>query len=86
MVRTLGIKPISPDGINQVVQVTRWPFLLSFWPLALPIDQGCNNQSQPGAGLGLFLVEQIARMHGGQVSVASQPGQGSCFTLQLPAG
>jgi CheY-like chemotaxis protein len=37
-----------------------------------------------GTGLGLALVKRIIEMHGGQVTVASTPGQGSCFTLHLP--
>jgi len=38
-----------------------------------------------GNGLGLCLVERIAKAHGGKVSVKSAVGQGSRFTLQLPA-
>jgi signal transduction histidine kinase len=38
-----------------------------------------------GAGLGLSLVQRIVEAHGGQVSVKSAPGQGSEFTVQLPA-
>ena len=37
-----------------------------------------------GAGLGLSLVEQIMRAHGGRVEVESSPGEGSTFTLVLP--
>jgi signal transduction histidine kinase len=37
-----------------------------------------------GAGLGLSLVDQIIRAHGGRVELASQPGEGSTFTLVLP--
>jgi signal transduction histidine kinase len=39
----------------------------------------------PGSGLGLSLVRHIAEAHGGRVTVASGPGEGSVFTLQLPA-
>jgi signal transduction histidine kinase len=38
-----------------------------------------------GAGLGLALVRQIARLHGGDVAVAPRPGQPSCFRVSLPA-
>lgn len=38
-----------------------------------------------GAGLGLALVAEIARVHGGRVTLMSQPGQGSAFTLHLPS-
>ncbi len=37
-----------------------------------------------GTGLGLVLVANIARMHGGSVSITSQMGEGSRFTISLP--
>ncbi len=40
--------------------------------------------SGAGTGLGLAMVQQIARFHGGTVSVSSLPGQGSAFTVSLP--
>jgi PAS domain S-box-containing protein len=38
----------------------------------------------PGTGLGLALVAQMARLHGGSVSVESRPDEGSRFTVKLP--
>jgi PAS domain S-box-containing protein len=38
----------------------------------------------PGTGLGLALVAQMARLHGGSVKVESRPGEGSRFTVTLP--
>jgi two-component system heavy metal sensor histidine kinase CusS len=35
-------------------------------------------------GLGLALVKTIADLHGGKITVTSEPQQGSCFTLMLP--
>ena len=37
-----------------------------------------------GSGIGLALVQHIARAHGGDVSVSSTPGHGATFTLWLP--
>lgn len=38
-----------------------------------------------GTGLGLTMVRQIARLHGGEVTVESREGVGSCFTFRFPA-
>jgi signal transduction histidine kinase len=38
----------------------------------------------PGTGLGLHLVEQVARSHGGRVDLVSEEGRGCVFTLRLP--
>jgi len=37
-----------------------------------------------GSGLGLSIVNHIAEAHGGSVTVQSEPGQGSTFTIHLP--
>jgi signal transduction histidine kinase/HAMP domain-containing protein len=37
-----------------------------------------------GSGLGLFVSQQIIHDHGGTLSVASQPGRGTTFTIHIP--
>ena len=46
--------------------------------------RGRAAQSKPGAGLGLYLVERIARLHGGSVRVENEPGMGCRFVFVLP--
>jgi two-component system sensor histidine kinase BaeS len=43
-----------------------------------------NVYSAHGLGLGLTIVRDLVRAHGGEVDVASEPGHGSHFTLRLP--
>jgi signal transduction histidine kinase len=51
-----------------------------------PLHRGPNSSVQPlrGAGLGLSIVRQLVKSHGGEVGVESQPGRGSCFWFTLP--
>jgi two-component system phosphate regulon sensor histidine kinase PhoR len=46
-------------------------------------DQRLSKATE-GTGIGLALVRGIARAHGGDATVASEPGEGACFTLRLP--
>jgi signal transduction histidine kinase len=52
-----------------------------------PFIQLENHMSKKhqGAGLGLSIVNSLARLHGGVLDVASEPGKGSTFTVRFPA-
>ncbi|HEY7974949.1 MAG TPA: ATP-binding protein, partial [Ktedonobacterales bacterium] len=48
--------------------------------------QGARARTHEGAGIGLAMVQELARLHGGAVRVTSTPGVGSCFTVTIPTG
>jgi signal transduction histidine kinase len=39
-----------------------------------------------GTGLGIAITRKLARMMGGDVTMTSEPGKGSIFTVRLPGG
>lgn len=48
--------------------------------------EGARGRTQEGTGIGLALVQELARLHGGSVSVQSVLQRGSVFTVTLPKG
>jgi signal transduction histidine kinase len=48
------------------------------------VDQSLSRRAG-GCGLGLSIVQFIVAAHGGTVTVTSEPGKGSCFSVRLPA-
>jgi len=63
---------IAPENLDRI-----------FHPFT-QIDGALNRQYE-GTGLGLTLIKQIVSLHGGEVSVSSELGTGSCFRFTLPA-
>jgi two-component system, sensor histidine kinase and response regulator len=47
-------------------------------------DSGQAPAKKEGAGLGMYLASELARLHGGALSVESHPGQGATFSVLLP--
>ena len=60
------------------------PALLS--RLFEPMVRGAEPGTSQGIGLGLYIVREIARAHGGTVDVRSTAGEGTSFVLEWPCG
>jgi PAS domain S-box-containing protein len=50
-----------------------------------PFRRLVSDEAYPGTGIGLAIVRRSVRAMGGEVTVASEPGSGSTFTVVLPA-
>jgi signal transduction histidine kinase/FixJ family two-component response regulator len=48
--------------------------------------RNATGRSYEGSGIGLALVQELAKLHGGAVRVDSEPGKGSTFTVSIPLG
>jgi signal transduction histidine kinase len=48
--------------------------------------EGAKARSHEGSGIGLALVHDLVSMHGGQIDVASRPGEGTTFRVRVPRG
>ena len=48
--------------------------------------EGTRARTHEGSGIGLALVRDLVRLHGGEIAVTSERGRGTAFTVTLPAG
>ncbi len=48
--------------------------------------EGARSRSHEGSGIGLTLVQELVRMHGGSIEVASVEGAGTTFVVRVPTG
>ena len=48
--------------------------------------KGARGRSYEGSGIGLALVQELVKLHGGDVRVRSEVGKGSTFTVSIPTG
>ena len=48
--------------------------------------KGARGRTQEGSGIGLALVDQLVKLHGGSVTATSELGRGSTFTISIPLG
>ncbi|MDO5145744.1 MAG: ATP-binding protein [Eubacteriales bacterium] len=49
-----------------------------------PFSQGNNANSNTGSGLGLAITKNLVNLMNGHISLTSQLGKGSCFTVEIP--
>jgi sigma-B regulation protein RsbU (phosphoserine phosphatase) len=49
-----------------------------------PMIRGTNDRNARSVGLGLFIVREIARSHGGNVTVCSNTEEGTTFEVFFP--
>jgi len=48
--------------------------------------EGQKSRTHEGSGIGLALVQELVRLHGGEIRAASRPGEGTTFTVGIPFG
>jgi PAS domain S-box-containing protein len=48
--------------------------------------EGNAGRTYEGTGIGLALLQELVKLHGGTVEVSSRPGEGSAFTVSIPLG
>jgi PAS domain S-box-containing protein len=48
--------------------------------------EGGRSRSHEGSGIGLAFVQELVKLHGGTITVESEPGKGSTFAVSIPTG
>ncbi|MCA9913509.1 MAG: ATP-binding protein, partial [Anaerolineae bacterium] len=73
------IVSIQDDGIGIAADVLHRIFEPFF-----RANEARTMDDRVGSGVGLAIVQRIVNLHGGEISVQSQPGQGTTVTVKLP--
>jgi signal transduction histidine kinase len=91
----LNAKEAMPDGgrLTITVQPSENGVQLQFIDTGMGMDQATKDNifnpffttKDKGTGLGLAMTHKIIEEHGGDIQVSSSPGEGTTFTLKLPA-
>ncbi len=81
-IKTINSPTILFQVVDTGIGINSRDLKILFQPF-VQVDSALNRQYE-GTGLGLALVKQIVELHGGQVMVDSEVGQGSSFTVALP--
>jgi CheY-like chemotaxis protein len=78
----LGVEAVRVDVVDRGIGIRKEDQEVIFEEFR-QVD-GSSSRRYEGSGLGLALVRRLLEMHGGQVRVESEPGQGSTFSAFLP--
>ncbi|MDR3679412.1 MAG: ATP-binding protein [Flavipsychrobacter sp.] len=88
-----GVINVKIEAVNNIVQLS-----VSDQGVGIPEDQfdkifdrfhrvdSAYGRSQEGTGIGLALVKELVKLHGGSIAVKSKLGAGSVFIVEIPAG
>jgi two-component system osmolarity sensor histidine kinase EnvZ len=86
---TAGIEVCASqaDGVVSISVLDRGPGIQTMDTQAVIkpfVREDVSRGLQPGAGLGLSIVDQIARAHGGRMSIANRAGGGLTVVISVP--
>jgi two-component system sensor histidine kinase BaeS len=83
----IGVRPAAGDAVLEVadtgigIRAEDVPHVFTrFWR-----GEKSRSRAKGGAGIGLSIVQELVRAHGGSITVESQPGAGSVFRVIIPA-
>ncbi len=81
--RALGDVELEVTNLGPAIRPELLPLL--FDPFRRAIEEGVTSAAaRHGLGLGLYIVDQIARAHGGTAAVTSTTSEGTTVTVRLP--
>ena len=80
---------ITRDGASAVLEVTDTGTGIDADQLPHVFERfhrvrGAKSRTHEGTGIGLALVQELVKLHGGTIAVTSRAGKGTTFTVRIP--